>query len=101
MDFIGPVGQGGQVGLVGPVGRRGLAALIGIVLLALLAPRVRADVDRYEVYAVRFATLASFPVSSLVAGAKMLLGLDPKRNYKRRVAEVFLRQGSSPSRVHH
>ena len=29
----------------------------------------RADVDRYEVYAVRFATLANFPVSSLVAGA--------------------------------
>jgi glyoxylase-like metal-dependent hydrolase (beta-lactamase superfamily II) len=35
----------------------------------LLAPHVRADVDRYDVYAVRFATLANFPVSSLVAGA--------------------------------
>ena len=40
-----------------------------IVALSMLAPRVRADVDRYEVYAVRFATLANFPVSSLVAGA--------------------------------
>ncbi len=39
------------------------------VALALLAPRLAADVDRYEVYAVRFATLANFPVSSLVAGA--------------------------------
>ena len=47
--------------------RRSLA--VALVALALLAPHVRADVDRYEVYAVRFATLADFPVSSLVAGA--------------------------------
>jgi glyoxylase-like metal-dependent hydrolase (beta-lactamase superfamily II) len=40
-----------------------------ILALALVAPRLGADVDRYEVYAVRFATLANFPVSSLVAGA--------------------------------
>ena len=44
--------------------------------LALLAPRVRADVDNYEVYAVRYATLANFPVSSLVAGADRARRLD-------------------------
>jgi glyoxylase-like metal-dependent hydrolase (beta-lactamase superfamily II) len=43
--------------------------IVVIVALTLLVPRVRADVERYEVYAVRFATLANFPVSSLVAGA--------------------------------
>jgi len=37
------------------------------VALASVAPR--ADVDKYDVYAVRFATIANFPVSSLVAGA--------------------------------
>ena len=42
---------------------------VALVALTLLAPRIGADVDRYEVYAVRFATLANFPVSSLVAGA--------------------------------
>ncbi|HJZ77066.1 MAG TPA: N-acyl homoserine lactonase family protein [Vicinamibacterales bacterium] len=36
---------------------------------ALRGARVAADADKYEVYAVRFATLANFPVSSLVAGA--------------------------------
>jgi glyoxylase-like metal-dependent hydrolase (beta-lactamase superfamily II) len=49
----------------------GIGRIVGVVLvaLALLAPHVSADVDKYEVYAVRFATLANFPVSSLVAGA--------------------------------
>src|SRR5438552_16827696 len=37
------------------------------ILIALAT--LSADVDKYEVYAVRFATLANFPVSSLVAGA--------------------------------
>ena len=65
------VGHVGQVGQVGHVGRVGRVGRIGAVLaaLTLLVPHVRADVDRYEVYAVRFATLAGFPVSSLVAGA--------------------------------
>jgi len=40
-----------------------------IFAVSCLSPAVHADVDRYEVYAVRFATLANFPVSSLVAGA--------------------------------
>jgi glyoxylase-like metal-dependent hydrolase (beta-lactamase superfamily II) len=35
----------------------------------LLSARPKADVDKYDVYAVRFATIANFPVSSLVAGA--------------------------------
>jgi len=42
---------------------------IVIAALAVLAPRIGADVDKYPVFAVRFATLANFPVSSLVAGA--------------------------------
>jgi glyoxylase-like metal-dependent hydrolase (beta-lactamase superfamily II) len=42
---------------------------VAVALLLAVAPRVRADVDKYEVYAVRFATLANFPLSSLVAGA--------------------------------
>jgi glyoxylase-like metal-dependent hydrolase (beta-lactamase superfamily II) len=40
-----------------------------LATLAMTSPRVRAEADTYEVYAVRFATLANFPVSSLVAGA--------------------------------
>jgi len=50
---------------------RAKAWMGGMVLtaLALLAPGIRADVDKYQVFAVRFATLANFPVSSLVAGA--------------------------------
>src|SRR3954466_8728546 len=59
---MGGMGRTGRVGRVGRVG-------VVLLALALLSPRVRADVDRYEVYAVRFATLAGFPVSSLVAGA--------------------------------
>jgi glyoxylase-like metal-dependent hydrolase (beta-lactamase superfamily II) len=41
------------------------------VTLAMLAWTLHssAEADKYEVYAVRFATIANFPVSSLVAGA--------------------------------
>ena len=39
-----------------------------IVMLALTL-RPSAEADKYEVYAVRFATIANFSVSSLVAGA--------------------------------
>jgi glyoxylase-like metal-dependent hydrolase (beta-lactamase superfamily II) len=53
-----------------------LVTLVVCAAFALLAPRVRADVDKYEVYAVRFATLANFPVSSLVAGADGARRLD-------------------------
>ena len=51
------------------MGRKSAAIASVLIALALIAPRLGADVDRYEVYAVRFATLADFPVSSLVAGA--------------------------------
>jgi glyoxylase-like metal-dependent hydrolase (beta-lactamase superfamily II) len=44
--------------------------------VCLLAPRVRAEADKYDVYAVRFATLANFPASSLVAGADRSRRLD-------------------------
>src|SRR6476619_4767593 len=40
-----------------------------LLLSALLTLPLRADSDKYEIYAVRFATIANFPVSSLVAGA--------------------------------
>ncbi|HMF96969.1 MAG TPA: N-acyl homoserine lactonase family protein [Vicinamibacterales bacterium] len=42
-----------------------------LVLPALVARStvVRAEAEKFEVYAVRFATIANFPVSSLVAGA--------------------------------
>ena len=36
----------------------------------------RAEPERHEVYAVRFATLANFPVSSLVAGADRARRMD-------------------------
>ena len=53
------------------MGRSSSAVAVSALRLALVVARhlARADVDRYEVYAVRFATLANFPVSSLVAGA--------------------------------
>ena len=44
------------------------AGLALIVALLLVAP-LGGDVDKYEVYAVRFATIANFRVASLVAGA--------------------------------
>jgi len=46
-----------------------------MVSLALVAP-LPADADKYEVYAVRYATLANFPVSSLIAGADRARRLD-------------------------
>jgi glyoxylase-like metal-dependent hydrolase (beta-lactamase superfamily II) len=39
------------------------------VLVALFVAPTLAEVDKYEVYAVRFATIANFRVASLVAGA--------------------------------
>jgi len=47
---------------------RGRAFGIALIATLLIAP-LGGDVDKYDVYAVRFATLANFPVSSLVAGA--------------------------------
>jgi len=49
----------GQIGRVRVVGAIALAMIVGL----------RAEADRYEIYAVRFATIANFPVSSLLAGA--------------------------------
>jgi glyoxylase-like metal-dependent hydrolase (beta-lactamase superfamily II) len=45
-----------------------------VALLACLS--VHADMDRYDVYAVRYATIAGFRVSSLVAGADPARRLD-------------------------
>ena len=51
--------------------------------LALL----RLDAERAEIW---------LEGSSLVAGAKMLLGVDPKKGYQGKVADVSLRQGNLP-----
>lgn len=55
--------------------RRISIALVA-ALLVVASLGVRADGDRYEVYAVRFATIAGFPASSLVAGADRERRLD-------------------------
>ena len=43
--------------------------LILAVAMTALTVKPSAEADKYEVYAVRFATIANFPVASLVAGA--------------------------------
>ncbi len=58
------------------MGRAVQLGRVGLVLLAALAATLQADVDKYEIYAVRYATLANFPVSSLVAGADRSRRLD-------------------------
>src|SRR3954470_14354045 len=45
-------------------------------LLALLAVSSSTDADKYEIYAVRYATLADFRVSNLIAGADAARRLD-------------------------
>jgi glyoxylase-like metal-dependent hydrolase (beta-lactamase superfamily II) len=63
---------------MGWMGRKGWTAAIAMIVgLALTAPiRVAGEADTYDVYAVRFATLANFPVSSLVAGADRARRMD-------------------------
>ena len=46
------------------------------LLLSAFSISVRGEADKYEVYAVRFATLADFPVSSLIAGADRARRMD-------------------------
>src|SRR5689334_23609041 len=48
---------------------RAILTMLAAALAIAGAPRARAQAGTYEIYAVRFATLANFPVSSLVAGA--------------------------------
>src|SRR5437764_15010118 len=53
--------------------------LFAIVLLFAGSPeglRSALEADKYHVYAVRFATIANFPVSSLVAGADRARRID-------------------------
>ena len=52
--------------------RIGLAGIVGLILMVGL----RAEADRYEIYAVRYATLANFPVWSLIAGAERTRRMD-------------------------
>ena len=51
-------------------------ALVALALLLIAAPRTHGEADKYDVYAVRFATITGFPVSSLVAGADRSRRLD-------------------------
>jgi glyoxylase-like metal-dependent hydrolase (beta-lactamase superfamily II) len=54
---------------------RGIGVIV-VAALALMAPRAAVEADKYDVYAARFATLANFPVSSLVAGADQARRMD-------------------------
>src|SRR4051812_11262976 len=51
--------------------RRSLLSFLLLTFLFTVLPfsHVGAEADKYEIYAVRYATLANFPLSSLVAGA--------------------------------
>jgi hypothetical protein len=69
MGGRGLMGQRGWMGKRAWIGRKGGTVVAVCLALCTLAAHARADVDRYEVYAVRFATIANFPVSSRVAGA--------------------------------
>jgi glyoxylase-like metal-dependent hydrolase (beta-lactamase superfamily II) len=58
------------------MGGKGRVGWTLVVAWLLLVVPVRGAGDTYEVYAVRFATIASFPVSSLVAGADRARRMD-------------------------
>jgi len=47
-----------------------------LLAVLLIAVTLHAEADKYEVYAVRYATLANFPMSSLIAGADRSRRLD-------------------------
>jgi glyoxylase-like metal-dependent hydrolase (beta-lactamase superfamily II) len=49
---------------------------IALAAVALVAIALHAEADKYEVYAVRYATIANFPVSSLIAGADRARRMD-------------------------
>src|SRR5438067_2678533 len=49
---------------------------IALAALSMLGARASPEPDKYEVYAVRFATIVNFPVSSLVAGADRARRMD-------------------------
>src|SRR2546425_3578364 len=53
---------------------RRIAAIV--VSVAMLSARTPAEAEKYDVYAVRFATISNFSVSSLVAGADRARRLD-------------------------
>jgi glyoxylase-like metal-dependent hydrolase (beta-lactamase superfamily II) len=66
----------GATGRRAGTGRTGSVLATIAVALAMVTPHVRADAAPVEVYAVRFATIAGFQVSSLVAGADRSRRLD-------------------------
>jgi len=69
------MGSAGRAERLGRVGLVRQAAVVGVAV-ALIAISLRAEPDKYEIYAVRYATLANFPVSSLIAGADRSRRLD-------------------------
>ena len=54
--------------------RRGM--LLAFALFVSAVPVTHGEADKYDVYAVRFATIKAFPVSSLVAGADRARRMD-------------------------
>ncbi|HEV3141851.1 MAG TPA: MBL fold metallo-hydrolase, partial [Vicinamibacterales bacterium] len=56
--------------------RRGSFWFVIATIVASMTLRPSAESDKYETYAVRFATIANFPVSSLVAGADRARRMD-------------------------
>jgi glyoxylase-like metal-dependent hydrolase (beta-lactamase superfamily II) len=71
------MGQGGRVGHGRRVGQVGLAGTVLIAAIVVgMSSRVRGESDKYDVYAVRFATISNFSVSSLIAGADRSRRLD-------------------------
>src|SRR4029453_7312026 len=57
------------MGGTGRIGGMGRIAAIRLVAVLLRPSGLVSESEKFDVYAVRFATLANFPVASLVAGA--------------------------------
>ncbi len=58
------------------IGRIGVAIVTAAIAAAAGSQPARAEADKYDVYAVRFATVPNFPVSGLIAGADRSRKLD-------------------------
>jgi glyoxylase-like metal-dependent hydrolase (beta-lactamase superfamily II) len=60
----------------GSAGLTRAATVFTLALVIFSAHRTLAEADKYEIFAVRYATIADFPVSSLIAGADRTRRLD-------------------------
>ena len=61
---------------MGWTGGMGRMVAIAFATLMMCSSGMVAESEKFDVYAVRFATLANFPVSSLVAGADRARRMD-------------------------